>query len=370
VVGGRREGIGGGGRREGIGGGGGERGSVGGAARGIGGGSGERDPEPSSLGRRGGNCYRARMRTVTSPRVVVAGLGLWSLLAVSCHESQITTAGDPGHGGGTGATNGGGGSGSGGAGTGGGAANAPGCADALIALDRSCSMNTTPRGFAKPKYAVAEDVLKALTADYDSKMPFGLNAFPPLPSEGTKCDAGKVYADIGFGTAGKIAGALDAITPMLPANQNCGTPTGANLEMLAQYPPLLAPGRKHNVILVTDGMPVCSGETVPRSVAAVQKLRMLGVQTFVVGFLVGSNVRALDMMAEAGGQPQPPPAASKFFNAADPDQLNFSLRKILNTICSDIPPPVCPPSNATCGGATSCPAGTACSAGCCFPVIQ
>jgi hypothetical protein len=35
------------------------------------------------------------------------------------------------------------------------------------------------------------------------------------------------------------------------------------------------------------------------------------------------------MMAQAGGQPEPPPAATKFFNAADPDELNFSLRKIL-----------------------------------------
>jgi len=202
-------------------------------------------------------------------------------------------------------------------------------------------MNTMPRGFAKP-----------------------------LPSEGDKCDAGKVYADIALGSATKIAGALDAITPMLRENQNCGTPTAANLEMLAGYGPLLSPERKHNVILVTDGMPVCSGETVQRSVAAISKLKAQGVPTFVVGFQVGSNVKALDMMAEAGGYPQPPPSENRFFNAADPEQLNFSLRKILNTICSDIPTPTCPPSYATCSAGMACPAGTTCASGCCFPIIQ
>jgi len=90
----------------------------------------------------------------------------------------------------------------------------------------------------------------------------------------------------------------------------------------------------------------------------------------VVGFQVGSNVRALDMMAEAGGYPQPAPSENKFFNAADPEQLNFSLRKILNTICGAIPTPTCPPSYATCGGGMACPAGTTCASGCCFPVIQ
>jgi hypothetical protein len=76
------------------------------------------------------------------------------------------------------------------------------------------------------------------------------------------------------------------------------------------------------------------------------------------------------MMAEAGGQPQPPPAATKYFNAADPDQLNFALRKILSTICGDIPTPTCPPTAATCGAGAACPAGTNCASGCCFPIIQ
>jgi hypothetical protein len=245
-----------------------------------------------------------------------------------------------------------------------------GCADALIALDRSCSMNQTPKGFTKSKYAVAQDILTALTAEYDGKMAFGLNAFPPLPSEGTRCDAGKVYADIGLGSAAHIATAITSIDPSVPTNQNCGTPTAANLEMLGHYGPLQATGHKHNVILLTDGMPVCQGETVPRSVAAIENLHALGVPTFVIGFLAGANVRALDMMAEAGGEPQPPPAATKYFNAADPGQLDFALRKILSSICGDVPTPGCPAGVVACGAGSVCPAGTNCNSGCCFPIIQ
>jgi hypothetical protein len=290
------------------------------------------------------------------------------LWALACQSSEISVAGEPGGGGASGA---GGAAGAGPAtGHGGAGPGAVGCADALIALDRSCSMNTTPKSFTRSKYAVAQDILNALTAEYDGKMAFGLNAFPPLPSEGTKCDAGKVYAGIDLGSSGAIAGAIAAIDPSVKGNMNCGTPTAANLEMLTGYAPLMAPGHQHNVILLTDGMPVCAGETVPRSVAAIQQLRSLGVRTFVIGFLAGANQRALDMMAEAGGEPQPPPAATKYFNAADPDQLNFSLRKILSSICGDIPTPTCPPSAAACGAGTTCPAGTSCASGCCFPIIQ
>jgi hypothetical protein len=308
------------------------------------------------------------MRAFETRRAMLAVAML--ALALNCHSSEITAAGDPG--GGAAGVGGSAGAGSGpGAGHGGvGGPAAAGCADALIVLDRSCSMNQMPKGFTRSKYAVVQDLLKALTTDYDGKMAFGLNAFPPLPSEGTRCDPGKVYADIALGSGGHIASAIASIDPAVPANQNCGTPTAATLEKLAGYPPLLSTGHNHNVILLTDGMPVCAQETVPRSVAAIERLRALGVPTFVIGFLAGANVRALDMMAEAGGQPQPPPAATKYFNAADPDQLNFALRKILSTICGDIPTPTCPPTAATCGAGAACPAGTNCASGCCFPIIQ
>jgi hypothetical protein len=305
----------------------------------------------------------------TTGRLLVA-VGLVALGA--CQAPGGDGAGSPGAGGsGPGGSPGAAGGASGAPGGGGGSgAGLAGCADALFALDRSCSMNAMPRGFTKSKYAVAQDVINGVAAEYEGKMAFGLNAYPPLPSEGTKCDAGRVYAGIGLGTASKIASAIASIDPSVKGNMNCGTPTGANLEMLADHAPLRDPGRKHNVILLTDGMPVCGGETVARSVTAIEKLRAQGVSTFVVGYVVGANVRALDMMAQAGGQPQPAPAETRFYNAADPDQLNFALRKILSTICSDIPTPGCPASATACSPSSTCPDGTSCSSGCCFPVIR
>jgi hypothetical protein len=56
--------------------------------------------------------------------------------------------------------------------------------------------------------------------------------------------------------------------------------------------------------------------------------------------------------------------------AVDGGIVPVRLRKILNTICSDIPTPTCPPSYATCSATTACPGGTNCSGGCCFPIIQ
>jgi hypothetical protein len=306
--------------------------------------------------------YPRPMRLNGAAAVWVLPMAL-SISVLGCRSPEVTASEAAGAGGSAGRGTSGGGAGAGGAG-------ALGCADALIALDRSCSMNNTPRGFPKSKYAVAQDALNALTAQYQNVMGFGLNAFPPLPSEGTKCDAGKVYADIGLGSASRIAGAIATVDPALPSNQNCGTPTGANLEKLAGYPPLLSTARKHHVILLTDGMPACARETVERSVDAISRLRALGVPTFVIGFLAGSNVRALDMMAEAGGVPQPAPAATRYFNAADPEQLTFSLRKILSTICGEIPTPGCPAGVAACGAGNACPTGTNCASGCCFPLIQ
>jgi hypothetical protein len=63
-------------------------------------------------------------------------------------------------------------------------------------------------------------------------------------------------------------------------------------------------------------------------------------------------------------------AGNQCFNAADPEQLNFSLRKSLSNICGDIPTPGCPAGVAACGAGSTCPAGINCASGCCFPIIQ
>lgn len=142
-------------------------------------------------------------------------------------------------------------------------AGAASCPDILIVLDRSCSRNP-PIGAPgnKRRYTVAADAMKAVTAEYGGRIGFGLNAFPPRPGEGGACSPGKTYVDIGVGNAPAIAAALDDIDPV--ANKNCGTPMGATLELLASYPPLLDPARRHYLVFVTDGDPYCAGRRDPR----------------------------------------------------------------------------------------------------------
>src|SRR4051794_3608611 len=118
----------------------------------------------------------------------VLGICALTLAASGCHSlsNEITAAGGAGGqakggtsgsggsaggertGGASGSTGGtfgfggaAGSAGQGGSSDGGGTSANGECADALIALDRSCSMTKVPTGFTKSKYAVAQDVLLA-----------------------------------------------------------------------------------------------------------------------------------------------------------------------------------------------------------------
>jgi len=204
------------------------------------------------------------------------------------------------------------------------------CPDVLVVLDRSCSMLMPLPPARKMKYQAAADAIKAVTGEFADKLPFGLAAFPVRRSEGDRCAQGRVYVPTAPATAADIATTLAAIDPA--ASMNCGTPTGATLEALARDGALWSAGRRHTVVLVTDGIPICPGESVARAVKDIELLHDRGIDTFVVGFNAGSDAAGLDAMAEAGGQPQPPPAATRFYDASDEDKLTTALRSIIGAI--------------------------------------
>jgi hypothetical protein len=188
--------------------------------------------------------------------------------------------------------------------------------DMLIVLDRSSSM----QGQGVDRWTPSVRGLKAITAELDDAIRFGLMAFPgrgttTILGGGMSCAAGTLEVPIGPQAAPAIATSLDGLTLIQ------STPTATTLEaahtVLGSGAPVLdgtAPAKY--VILVTDGAPNCSDPSgrgggggtdaaaVTASVAAIASMQKDGIKTYVLGYDTQADPAlkaALDMMAAAGG---------------------------------------------------------------------
>src|SRR6185436_16669586 len=95
-----------------------------------------------------------------------------------------------------------------------------------------------------------------------------------------------------------------------------------------------------------DGGGQCECTNPTRVFDAIKALADRGIHTFVVGFagkgmglgctgMSGGapfNPDTLNRMAELGGEPQDPPAATKFYSATDAASLDEALKKILGKV--------------------------------------
>jgi hypothetical protein len=190
--------------------------------------------------------------------------------------------------------------------------------DMLIVLDRSSSM--VDPFFGLDRWTPSVSGLKAITAELDDLIRFGLMAFPGRGSDftlggGMQCAPGTLEVPIALNTAPTIAASLDSLqlvqtTPTAPTLMAAHAVLGSGLAQLdttlsAKY-----------VILVTDGAPNCSDgragggglggdqAAVAASVAAIAAMQMDGIKTYVLGYGTESDPvlkAALDQMAQAGG---------------------------------------------------------------------
>jgi hypothetical protein len=214
--------------------------------------------------------------------------------------------------------------------------------DMLIVLDRSGSMAPSGNQNGTDRWRGSVDAVLQVTEDFSKQINFGLLTFPSFtPMQGgggnplggilggilggadpaQACAPGTVNVEVGPDSASDIAQSLMSMTP------GGLTPTAGALNAA-----LMAVGSGRStgdqlvppkyVLLLTDGDPNCSSaltggmggqwggggggiDTAARqeTIAAIEKLRDEGVQTFVVGYqTAGSNfVQQLDAMAQAGG---------------------------------------------------------------------
>jgi len=244
------------------------------------------------------------------------------------------------------------------------------CGDLLIVLDRSGSMaNCNIDGVTKE--SIARKALMDLTKEFPT-MPMGLAVFPNTLagscSGGSACAAGKMVLDVTADGASKVASWL----PKMPTSCG-GTPTGSTMEVIRDYTKW-EPGRDHFVLLLTDGQPTCDdgddgstydtmsmsctggGAGTPcngaglcecrnptRAYDAIKALADKSIHTFVVGFAgmatgcatmakLPFNAATLDQMADLGGEPQSPPADSKYYLATDAASLKDALTKIAGKV--------------------------------------
>ena len=209
--------------------------------------------------------------------------------------------------------------------------------DMLIVLDRSASMSPQGNPNRTDRWRGSVDAVLQVTAEFSKQINFGLMTFPAyepamMPAGGGSigdlingvlggldpaqaCKAGTVNVAVGKDTADEIMGVLST----MPTGGL--TPTASSLDAA-----LMAVGSGRHVgdgvvppkyvLLLTDGDPNCSQtgggggpgvgvdpQARQETIAAIEKLRDDGVQTFVVGYQTEASnfAQQLDMMAAAGG---------------------------------------------------------------------
>lgn len=224
--------------------------------------------------------------------------------------------------------------------------------DMMIVLDRSGSMDDEER------WVPSVSAVRRVTTELDAKIRFGLTLFPdPSAAAGGALDAlgcllapdpqmcldqiacgpGKVVVPVGDMTGAMIGQVLNNAT------SEGGTPTSQTLERVAmEFAPQAsdpdAALHPKYVLLVTDGQPTCPsgrGQNVNQADidaanAAIDKLTMLGVKTYVIGYDTSGPenqmlASVLDGFAMRGGTMQHRPVE-------DEQSLLTELQSILGAV--------------------------------------
>lgn len=212
--------------------------------------------------------------------------------------------------------------------------------DILIVMDISGSMCTPLFPSPMTKMAVMKTALIDLVTAWDARVNWGLMQFP---GDGA-CGAGTVVNPIATRNASNIVTRLNMLATgsFMCALQNTGaTPTHTSIDEARRYfesIPVNPIGRY--AILATDGLPNCgpelpdgsTEETVDETVAAIDALHGIGVNTYVLGFGadLSGGTAALMRMATAGGTARP-------HSARTPEELGMAL----DAIAAEVTPASC-----------------------------
>lgn len=212
------------------------------------------------------------------------------------------------------------------------------CPNVQIVLDRSFSMVSTVSG-GGTRWDIAKQSINSAVALADPVRlaKIGLQTFPAAA-----CDSAlQVRPD--YGTKSAIETKLSALSPA------GSTPSGTAIRDTVALTELKDATRKQYIVLLTDGVPACSGEpdSAAGTVGEIKKGRMSSpsIGTFVVGVGDGfsaSDMSTLGLMADAGGYADPTPL--RYYPGKTASELYTSMLRIMQTIqtenagCSDVVP--------------------------------
>jgi len=190
----------------------------------------------------------------------------------------------------------------------------------LVVFDRSCSMRrrlddidrfgTGPED-GRTRWNVAREAVRSLVTDYETRVFWGLMAYPD-PREGCGMT---VDAEVPPGPGTRTSIESELMRMQIQPFGLCGldntdtttqprqTPTHDALSSSLALPEMMDPMRESFVLLVTDGGASCASNGELSTLAT--SMAMMGVPVAVVGFTVGSDVSTLEAIAASGGLPRP-----------------------------------------------------------------
>ncbi len=202
-------------------------------------------------------------------------------------------------------------------------------ANALIVLDRSCSMNLLVDG--RSKWSRAVEAVTDVMGEPRANIRWGLSMFPGR-SLSSACVQDPIAVPVGPGQEGRIGRlltrALDDEDIYYPG-EPCGTNlAGATQQILDEEPFAKLLGR-HHVVLISDGRhAACSGS----GAAAIDDVGALlehDIRTVAVGFGGSEDTEVLQAMGVAGGAPASSDVA---YHLAGLDDLGEVLERVVQVL--------------------------------------
>lgn len=210
-------------------------------------------------------------------------------------------------------------------------------ANAMIVLDRSCSMKQAGDMSGKSKWQLAIEAISNMTTTFADPIRWGLILFPDLTMPDCEQAPGAPHIPIGDGNVAGINTLLmQALNPSdtLYADGPCVTNIDTAVVQASADPALKDMDRNSYILLITDGVQSdsCRGNKAdPDTEAAISALSGLGVGTFVISFGEMVDGPQLDKFAMLGGHPNPDPVTDVYLSTDGP-----TLQAALDMIASSV----------------------------------
>ncbi|MFO0577816.1 MAG: vWA domain-containing protein [Polyangia bacterium] len=198
---------------------------------------------------------------------------------------------------------------------------APKCPNLHFIIDRSGSMSTSFDGGTRWSAEVA--AVNKVVAKYDGKMPIGATIFTSV----TTCGPDPIIKPA-IGTKASIAAALAAKMP------NGSSGLGSAINPTTSLTELKDSTRSNYVIIITDGVPSCSGGSFDTTDSAINDLRAAylrspSLTSYVFGFDDGTVNTELGRIADAGGKPFP---TNKYYRITTASGFGTALEQTVDEI--------------------------------------